>query len=232
MRLKCALGMPQSSASHKPRRAPAERYELDPKRSKLLEAAAEIFAQRGYHAATVREICMRANANIASVNYHFGDKLGLYTEVLRRSVRAVGHDRVRALFDQDLQPDEVLRAVIKIMLQGLYGDDRPTLPFRIMRHELVQPTPALPRVIDEVIRPNYNRMRAIIAGMLGRPVDDETTRLCVHSVMGQVLFYPQARPILAHLWADLKMSPAMLERIADHIADFSLAYIRSVATRQ
>src|ERR1035438_4000819 len=53
-------------------------------REKLIEAAGQVFAERGYHATTVREIVKRSGANIAAVNYHFGGKLGLYTEVLQQ----------------------------------------------------------------------------------------------------------------------------------------------------
>src|ERR1700738_1302224 len=60
----------------------------DPTREKLIEVAEHVFADRGYQAATIREICVRARANVAAVNYHFGDKLGLYTEVLQQSIRA------------------------------------------------------------------------------------------------------------------------------------------------
>jgi AcrR family transcriptional regulator len=50
----------------------------DPTREKLLEAAGQIFAEHGFQAATVREICSRAGANVAAINYYFGDKVELY----------------------------------------------------------------------------------------------------------------------------------------------------------
>ena len=50
---------------------------------RVLEAAGEVFADLGYRAATVRQICEKAGANIAAVNYYFGDKEGLYLAVLR-----------------------------------------------------------------------------------------------------------------------------------------------------
>ena len=55
----------------------------DETRRQLLEAAGEVFATAGFRNATVREICRRAGANLAAVNYHFGDKEALYAEVLR-----------------------------------------------------------------------------------------------------------------------------------------------------
>src|SRR5260370_32171647 len=57
----------------------------DETRRQLLEAAGEVFAEVGFRDATVREICRRAGANIAAVNYHFGGKEKLYTEVVRYS---------------------------------------------------------------------------------------------------------------------------------------------------
>ena len=51
-------------------------------RSRILGSAGPVFAAQGYTGATVREICSTAGVNIASVGYHFGDKLGLYREVI------------------------------------------------------------------------------------------------------------------------------------------------------
>ena len=62
--------------------------------------------------------------------------------------------------------------------------------------------------------------------MIELPAADEQTRLCAHSIMGQVVIYVLAGPFLARLWPDMKMTPEQMDRIADHIADFSLAYLR------
>jgi TetR/AcrR family transcriptional regulator, regulator of cefoperazone and chloramphenicol sensitivity len=226
------MGTATRSARRPSRRKPAELSGADPTRAKLLAAAAEVFAEHGFEAATVREISRRAGANIAAVNYHFRDKLGLYTEVLRAAVTPVGRGVARSVFDREMTPEETLRAAIKFMISRIYGHDKPALPFRLMRHELIHPTPVLAQVVDEVLRPTYNRMRATIGAMLGLPPDHVTVRLCAHSVMGQVLFYPQARAVLSLLWPEMRATPVQLDRIADHIADFSLAYLRAKGAKQ
>jgi AcrR family transcriptional regulator len=200
----------------------------DPTRAKLLEVAGHVFAERGFYAATVREICMRAGANVAAVNYHFHDKLGLYTEVLQQSVRAKQLDSIRETLDSSAPPEETLRAVIRIRLQAMRSGALRDCQFRIMAHEFAQPTPAMTRIINKVSRPVYDRFRELVGQIIGLPPGHEKTRLCVHSIMGQSMFYVLASPVLARLWPELKMTPAQLDRIADHITDFSLAYLHQV----
>ncbi len=55
----------------------------DDTRSRLLAAAGPVFADKGYQAATIRDICLAAGVNVASVNYYFGDKATLYLETVK-----------------------------------------------------------------------------------------------------------------------------------------------------
>ena len=100
-------------------------------RTRLIDAAGEMFAEFGFHHTTVRQICERAGANVAAVNYHFRDKTGLYTEVVRQSMRAAKLEAVRAAFDQNAPPEEILGAVIKTRLESLRGLDLGDWHFRI-----------------------------------------------------------------------------------------------------
>ena len=203
--------------------------EADSTRARLLQAAAEVFAEYGYYAATVREICTRADVNVAAINYHFGDKMELYTEVLHQSVSVVSSVEKEAIgraLDRHEPPEVILKLVINAMLQAICGTDRPGRHLRLMAHELAQPTPAISRVINEETRPNYDWLRGFIGEILGLPPDHEKTRLCTHSVIGQVVHYAMAGPILVQLWPEMKRTPEQLERVASHIAEFSLAYLQ------
>src|SRR5258708_2320946 len=213
-------------ATHKPsprkRKAGAARATPD----QLIDAAGRVFADRGYHATTRRRICKRSGANLAAVNYHFGDKQGLYLAVLKRSVRASKIEVFQNVIEQQAPPEKILREFIKLRLQSSMRTDLPDWHFRLMVHEFAQPSPVLTRVINEVTLPLYQRMRGLVGKIMGLPPDDERTRLCLHSVMGQIFLYVMQRQFLTRLWPELTMSPEQIERIADHIADFSLAYMK------
>lgn len=199
-------------------------------RERLIDAAGEMFAELGFHHTTVRQICERAGANIAAVNYHFRDKTGLYTEVVRQSMHAAHLDAVRAAFDQNAPAEEIMRAVIKTRLESLRGLDLGDWHFRIFAHELAKPTPAIDVVVNEAIRPLYLRMCKLIGSLLGLPPDHQKTRLCAQSIIGQILFYAFARPVISRLSPDMKMTAAQVDLIADHITEFSLAYLRQTSS--
>jgi TetR/AcrR family transcriptional regulator, regulator of cefoperazone and chloramphenicol sensitivity len=198
-------------------------------RSKLLDAAGQVFAESGFQAATVREICARAGVNIALVNYHFGDKLELYTEVLRYSVGASGNGIINQAIGSTAPPEEAFRELIHAMLLRVCRADRPGWHFRLMLHEFAQPTPAMAIVIDETMRPVYDRFRELVGTMLDLPPDHDQVRLSTHSVIAQVVHYAHGRHVISRVWPELELNPERLEQIATHIADFSLAGLRQIA---
>ena len=129
------------------RKSPAP-LAADPTQAALLAAAVEIFARRGYEATTVAEITRAARANVASINYHFGDKLTLYIAVLRHSLPP--EPTVTA--SPKASPEEQLRGFILEFVCSLIGEGRPSWCSRLMAREIAQPTPALPEVIRGVIQ--------------------------------------------------------------------------------
>jgi len=226
--------MSSHSTSPAPRSSPRARRRpaVAPTREKLLEAATEVFAHKGYYKATIREICRRAGANVAAVNYTFGDKLGLYTEVLRQLMRTPERARITAALDAAGSPEELLRRLIHIRLEGLCERKHFDWAFNIVMHEFSEPTPAMTRVVDEGMRPVYERVLKAVGEIIGLPPEHETTRLCNNSIIGQVLFYKFSQPVLSRLQPDLKLTPEQLDRIAAHIAEFSLASLKEMARQR
>jgi AcrR family transcriptional regulator len=199
----------------------------DETRRQLLEAAGEIFAEVGFVRATVREICRRAGANIAAVNYHFGDKETLYTEVLRDSQRKAFEKYPPLLgVAADAPPEEKLRAFVRSFLLRLFDNGPITRFGRMMSREMVEPTGALDSLLKERLRPMAGLLRGIMAEILGRSPDDERVRLCVFSVVSQCVFYHHCRTMISRLSPEQRLDASVVDHLADHITDFSLAALK------
>jgi AcrR family transcriptional regulator len=202
-------------------------------RDKLLKAAIQVFSDHGYEGATVRAICRRAGVNLALVKYHYGDKLALYRAVVRY---AVDLDAQMMLLNRSLKenadPVDALRQIVRGALERLIErKEQSGLKLRLMLNEVVNPTSVLTTEIEEAVRPMYDQFLAVVGRVLSLPMDHMKTRLCSHSIIGQIEHYVRRRPTLSRLWPEMQMSPEQVEIIANHIADFSLAYLRTAPVK-
>ena len=195
-------------------------------RARLLEAAREAFSQRGFQGATVREICRRAEANVAAVNYHFGSKDGLIAEALNFApLKAMQLANVQT----DGSPEVRLRLFIRDFMLMLLDETNGSLPCRIMARELADPTPALDKIVREAIAPLHEFLGKLVREIAGEQTGETDLRRCVHSILGQCLYYRHSHPVLQRLYPKLRYGRKEIETIAGHIADFSLAGIWHVS---
>jgi len=199
-------------------------------RERLLEAAADVFAENGYRNATFREICLRAPANIAAVNYHFRDKERFYSAVVEHVIEQE-RDLLRdfqSRVEAPASPEERLRAFIHRTLDSLLGAAPPTRLLRIMAHEMMEPTPALDFMVERVVQPTHGNMREIVRGILGENADERMVADCAHSITGQCFIFYHARAVIARLGAYPAHDSATIEHLAEHITRFSLGALRSI----
>ncbi len=201
-------------------------------RQHLLEAAGQVFAEVGYRAATVREICERAGANIAAVNYHFGDKEQLYRAVLQETYQsAIKKYPADYGLRANATAEERLRAFVHSLLLRIFSEGPPARHGKLMAREMMEPTGALDAIVREDIRPMSALLVSIVSELLGAGADDATKRLCANSVVSQALFYHHCRPVVVRLHPDLKFDRAGIERLTEHITRFSLAAIKNLAVK-
>ncbi len=196
-------------------------------RDRLLKAAERLFADRGFKKVTVRDICRAARANVAAVNYHFGDKLGLYREVLQSAIDGMRGTNDEARLAGAGQPaEEQLRRYLAIFVRRILTPGNDTI-HRLINREMNDPTPVLDLLVEQGVRPRVEYLSGLIAEMIhGAPTDQRVIR-CVAGVQAQVVSY-LPNPITARLGLANKPTAANLTEIADHIAEFSLAGIHAV----
>lgn len=197
-------------------------------RDRLLVAAAETFAENGYRAGTVREICRRAKANVAAVNYHFRDKAGLYEEVIRDAERRATEKYPLHPADLPSDPEERLRLFVRQFLGRIFDAGVRSQHGRLMSREMIEPTAALDRLVEEAIRPQCVLLQQTVRGLLGPGATDEQVRLGAMSIVGQCVFYHHSRPVLERLFPDMGFGPEVIQRLADHVVAVSIAGLRAL----
>jgi TetR/AcrR family transcriptional regulator, regulator of cefoperazone and chloramphenicol sensitivity len=197
----------------------------DPTKVRLLEAAGEEFAEKGYELARVRAICERAEANLAAVNYHFGDKEQLYLEVLREAHRC-GMEPADGTVPEAvlaLPPAQQLRIFIHHFLGRVLAVNHPEgWQNRLMIREMLSPTPLSDVLVRETIRPRFERMKSLMR-LICPEADDRRLNVLVFSVIGQCLHYKMARGITERLIGVEGYRELDLEYLTDHITSFCLA---------
>ncbi|MDH4099599.1 MAG: CerR family C-terminal domain-containing protein [Nitrospirota bacterium] len=196
-------------------------------RQRLLDAAGKVFAEKGFRSATIREICKRAKANVAAVNYHFGDKERFYAEVLGYAHRCALEKYPPHLgLAETATAEERLTAFVRSFLLRVLDNGRPAWHGKLMLREMAEPTAALDRLVEESIRPNLDLLRSIVTDLLGDAATDDDVRASASSIVAQCLFYYQCRPVITRLNPQQSYDPAAIDRLADHITRFSLGGLR------
>ncbi|EFL50763.1 transcriptional regulator, TetR family [Solidesulfovibrio fructosivorans JJ]] len=198
-------------------------------RTRIIEASIEVFLEKGYDLATIRDICARAQANVAAVNYHFGSKEALYAAALECIMASCDESYpISEGLDEAATPEERLRRFILNLLRLNFPED-PTQArqSKLFWLELANPSPALQPLVERFLRPIKERLEAVIQDITG-PLDPETLRLCAGAIGGQTLFHAQNTVIITHLYPQSTYTPQDVERLAEHTFRFSLAGLEAV----
>lgn len=188
-------------------------------RQRLLEAAAEVFADYGYEGASVRQITQRAGVNIAAVNYYFRDKETLYIEAVKHAHVCSTTDESRREFPPDMPPADKLNLFVRGMVAAMHTPAS-AASMKLMMREMADPGKAAHVVVDEFIRPMAFRLRDILRELL--PDTPEPKLLMTgFSVIGQILFYRQNRPMSELIFGRDHVERLTADMVADHVVAFT-----------
>jgi AcrR family transcriptional regulator len=202
-------------------------------RQRLLDAAAQLFAERGFRKVTVREICRRARANVAAVNYHFRDKAGLYREVVEMAIAVMEETNAAAREAAEAAPPaDRLRAHVRVYVAALANASGPSWMHRIIMREQADPTFALDLFVNRAIRPRIEYLKRLVRDLVGPAPSDEAVTLCVFSLQAQSLTLALPNPIGDRLRGRQPLTAGAIDALTDHITDFTLGGITAIAGRR
>jgi len=197
-------------------------------RGRLLQSGALLFAERGYARVTVRDICKKARANVAAVNYHFGGKDGLYRAVMRHAMETMQATTVAASeAGRGLPAAERIRAYVSVFADRLLGVHHEPWIHQLMLREMSDPTPALEMVAEEVLKPRMAYLSAAIAELLHCAPEDPRVLRCALSVTCQFNSMLWTKAVAKLLDAEAGV-PGSIDEIAEHITRFSLGGTKAV----
>ena len=191
------------------------------KREKLLEVAAQLFSEKGFHGASVREICQTAGANQAAINYYFGSKEELYREVLTYAFDSLSSGSPMPCWQTEQDPYEVLNRWIQWYLKRILGENRSNLVTNLIAKELREPTVALDLLVQRSMKPLYAELKNIVSAILKNKASEDQVNFCCTGIVGQCLIYKIGRPMIDRLQDYPNFDEQKISQIAEHIFESS-----------
>lgn len=210
---------------NKPKREP--RTDGEATRQRILEAAGELFAAEGYAEASNKAIATLANVDLASINYHFGNRTALYQSVLAHAHdRLIQLDDLRELSNSTLPPEAQLRHIMtQLVLTSRCAPQAWHL--RLLAREVLVPSSHLQVVLENVALPKLQLIRRLLSDITAIPEDDPALTRCMFSIGAPCLMLiVGGRNFSGTSQAVFEMPAPVL---AEHLYQFALAGLHAIA---
>jgi AcrR family transcriptional regulator len=199
-------------------------------RQHLLEAAGQVFAEKGFERSTAKEISERAQTNTAAVNYYFGGIEGLYAAVLEEARdRIFAVQTIETALEDKTDPKAKLEAVLAVVMQTLLGPVSSSWVLQVIGRDMVSPLPATTAAKEKFITPRARILRRFVGELMGLPEDHAAVARGCISIMAPICMLIIAdrhrmKRELPSLGLAAKDAPAW----ARHMVQYALAGLEAV----
>lgn len=194
-------------------------------KDKLINIAGKLFAEQGFKATTIRQICQKADVNIAAINYHFGDKQELYNRIVEHIIKHGEYDHTVAV-SPDHSAEEKLKLFIQFSIKRQLGIGIPEWHSAIMEEGRRTHNKALHSIMVGAIHKRSKYLREIIKEITGLPDDSPEVAFLKFSILGQIHIY------MHHLHRedlpDFEFTrEPYFDKIVSHLYDFSITGMKN-----
>jgi AcrR family transcriptional regulator len=194
--------------------------------ARILETAGELFAASGFAETSSKAIAAQAKADLASINYHFGSRGGLYQAVLADAHRRfISMETLQALSTADLPARDKLHKLIEGLVGGAAGHQG--WHARVLGRELLSPTSHLQVLRQHEIFPKIRIVMSILSEITSIPPNDPALARCAMSIAAPCLVLLVAGSSTPAIPRDIlgKSSEALIA----HLYRFAIGGLEAIA---
>ena len=196
-------------------------------RERILAAAIEVFAEKGFAQASTREIAKRARANIASLHYHFGDKADLYRAVFAQpSMRPTAE--VLGVAPEEAPFEVIFRHLIRQFLSGLADGRFP----KLFAREQIEPSGLLGDTWIKEIHLTHDLVVGSLVRELRIAAPDKEVHRLAFALMGLPLILDHGRPLVNLIAPELLTEPNWMNVTLERLIDYARALIAAEHARR
>lgn len=214
-----------------PKPAKAQRSDGVEARTKLLNAALKLFAEKGFAKTSTREIAQAAEANIAAISYYFGDKAGLYRAVFTEPLGCAADDI--PLYDRgSFSLRESLDAFYAAFLQPMRQGDVVRQCMRLHHREMLEPTGLWQEEVENGIKPAHAALVAILCRHLNLSEPDGEVHRLAFALTGLAVFLFMGREVIDAIQPQFFDGPDAVDIAAKRLTDFGYAMVADEQVRR
>lgn len=174
----------------------------------LIEAATELFGQRGYSATSIRDVAALAGTNLASIAYHFGNKEGLRQACAFEFARKLSGAFASVVEPHDPSPDQAADTIgqlLRVVVPFILASAQSQAMVSFLVRELFEKGTTADLLYDHFVAPSHARICRLWAVATGRDPEDPRVKLRVFSMIGQILYFRVATPFVRRRleWTDM-----------------------------
>lgn len=202
-------------------------------KTRILDAACELFSRQGYQDTTTQQICEAAEANIAAVHYHFQSKENLYREVWRQLCTDADQRWEEGLGGLESAEDQ-LRAFVRHRGELILSDGPDGWFARLIHREMSNPTAIHHELVHEHLHPKMVWFFNVVRKLLGPDIDSRTVEaaaFCIHGPLVHLLEMQANAPRPPHPGRPRRHPAKDPERLIETLSTFAFGGLRELARR-
>lgn len=174
----------------------SEKKKQNLSRKKIINSAIVLFASKGFESTTTREICKHAGVNLSLIPYYFGNKEGLYANIVESIIdygltylqEELESAKQLELLDKNAKI-ELYKRLLEKYLDFIYSDNVPKSFVILILKEQTVPHSKFSEIYSQKINFLYFALRKTLASILNKSENDKTIILEVSSIIGQILSF-------------------------------------------